>query len=177
MAQTLGHFHRKLHILQSFKVQIIIFLTSISSLSALMLHFSKQFLIVMLVTSFHTSCSHQIATITSTPLKTFVADASSWMLASIFLTSLFQYLTLKFWMIPASSGCSLEVVFVGKKLIFICKKLTNHRLWMTRSIAEKNNDLSALKYELSVEKYQYSFHYFRCHSRCRIRKIVNIRWV
>ena len=96
-------------------------LTSISSLSALMLHFSKQFLIVMLVTSFHASCSHQIATITSAPLKTFVADASSWMLASIFLTSLFQYLTLKFWMIPASSGCSLEVVFVGKKLIFICK--------------------------------------------------------
>ena len=96
-------------------------LTSISSLSALMLHFSKQFLIVMLVTSFHASCSHQIATITSTPLKTFVADASSWMLASIFLKSLFQYLTLKFWMIPASSGCSLEVVFFGKKLIFICK--------------------------------------------------------
>ena len=96
-------------------------LTSISSLSPLMLHFSKQFLIVKLVTSFQASCIHQIAAITSTPLKIFVADASSWMLASTFLTILFQYLILKFWMMPASSGCSLEVVFFGKKLTLIYK--------------------------------------------------------
>ena len=86
-----------------------------------MLHFSKQFLIVKLVTSFQASCIHQIAAITSTPLKIFVADASSWMLASTFLTILFQYLILKFWMMPASSGCSLKVVFFGKKLTLIYK--------------------------------------------------------
>ena len=47
---------------------------------------------------------------------------------------------------------------------------------MTRIITEKKNDFSVLKYELSVKTYQYRFHYFRCHSRFRIRKIVNISW-
>ena len=95
--------------------------TSISSLSPLMPNFSKQILIVKLVTSFHASCSHRIATSTSTPLKICVADASSWILASTYLAKLFRYLTLKFWMMPASCGCSLEIIFFGKKMILICK--------------------------------------------------------
>ena len=67
---------------------------SISSLSPLMPHFLKQFLVVKLVTSFHASCSHRIVTSTSTPLTICVADTSSWILASTYLTSLFRYLTL-----------------------------------------------------------------------------------
>ena len=95
--------------------------TSISSFSPLMLYFSKQFLIVKLVISFHVSFSHQIATSTSTPLKICVADTSSWILASTYLTSLFRYLSLKFWMMPPSSGCNLEVVLSGKTMILICE--------------------------------------------------------
>ena len=93
--------------------------TSISLLSPLMLLFLKQFLIVKLVTSFHASCRHRIATSTSAPSTICVAYASSWILASTYLTSLFQ--TLKYWMMSASSGCILEVVFLGKKMILICK--------------------------------------------------------
>ena len=95
--------------------------TSIFSLCPLMPHFSKQFLIVQLVTSFHASCSHRIATGTSTFLRICVAEASSWILASTYLTSLFRYLTLKFFMMPVCSGCSHEVVFCCKNMILICE--------------------------------------------------------
>ena len=92
--------------------------TSSSLLAPLMRHFSKQSLIVKLVTSYHASCSHQISTSISMPLINCVADASSWILVSKYLTSLFWYFILKFWM-PASSGCSLEVLLFGKKKILI----------------------------------------------------------
>ena len=104
---------------KSLKFQIIVFSTSISSLFPLMPHFSKQFLIVKLVTPLHASCSHRIATTTSTPLTICVANSSYWILASTYLTSLFRYLT--FWTMPASSGCSLQVVFFDKKMILTCE--------------------------------------------------------
>ena len=69
------------------------YLFTISFLSPLMPHFLKQTLIVKLVTSYHASCSHQIATSTSTPLTICVADASYWILVNTYLTSLFWYLT------------------------------------------------------------------------------------
>ena len=84
---------------KSLKFQIIIFFDFHQFVFPLMPHFSKQFLIVRLVISFHTFCSHRIAISTSTPLTICVADVSSWILASTFLTSLFRYLTFKFWMI------------------------------------------------------------------------------
>ena len=84
-------------------------------------NFSKQFFIVIIVIFLHASCAHWMVISMFTPLIISVAVGFSLILARSYLTSLFLYLTLKFWIIPASSGWSLEVVFLGRKMIFICK--------------------------------------------------------
>ena len=86
----------------------------LSSLSPLMSHFSKQFLIVDLVTSFHASYSHWIATSTSTPLTICIADDSSWILAGTYLTS-FGTWTWNFW------WCQHPVI-VASKLYSLVRK-------------------------------------------------------
>ena len=96
---------------KSLKFQIIIFI----DFHQFVVPFNYAFLETIFVTSLHASCSHRIATNTSTPLTICVADTSSWILASTYFTSLFLYLTLKFWMMQASSGWSLEVGFSVRK--------------------------------------------------------------
>ena len=76
-------------------------------------------MIVWSQTSFHAALIQEIAFNIST----------SWIISEAFLLSsiremthfksLFRYLTLKFLIIPASRGCSLDVVFLGKKTTLI----------------------------------------------------------
>ena len=85
-------------------------------------HFSKQLFIVVPVTSFHASCAHWMAISIFTSLTISVAEDFSLIYASTYLTSLFLCLILKFRIIPESTGWILEVLFLGRKMIFICKK-------------------------------------------------------
>ena len=94
---------------------------SIKSSFLIIPHFSKQFFIVVPVTSFHASWAHRMAISMFTSLIICVAEEYSLILASTYLTSLFLYFTLKFWIILASSGWKLKDVFLGRKIIFIYK--------------------------------------------------------
>ena len=101
-------------------------LSSSSSIKSSLLlatpHSSKQFFIFVPVTSFHASCAHWMAISIFTSLIISVAEDFSLIYANTHSTSLFLCLILKFWIIPESTGWILEVVFLGRKTIFICKK-------------------------------------------------------
>ena len=115
-------------------------------------------LIRTLITSFHASCRNWIATSTSTPLTICAADASSWIFASTYLTSLFHFLNLKFWMMPASSGCSLEVAFFCAKMILICKNWPIiDSEWQVRMTFLSSNMSFLLKRAIQLPLLQMSF--------------------
>ena len=54
-------------------------------------------------------------------LMIYVAEEFRLILAGTYLTSFFLFFTLKFWIIPASTGWSLEVEFLDRKMILICE--------------------------------------------------------
>ena len=87
---------------------------------------------------------HWIAISMFTSLMIPVAEEFSLMYASTYLTSFFLYLTLKFWTIPASSGWSLEVVFLIRKMIFICEnESTTDFEWHVALFMNKSTFLSS----------------------------------
>ena len=107
---------------------------SIKSSFLIIPHFSKQSFIIIPVTSFHASWAHRMAISMFTSLIICVAEEYSLILASAYSMNLFLYFTLKFWIIPASSGWSLEVEFLGRKNNLYLRKWIYYWFRMTRSI-------------------------------------------
>ena len=106
----------------------------VKSLFLIIQHFSKQFFIVVLVTSFYAYWAHQMVISMFTSLIICVAEEYSLIVASPYSTNLFLYFTLKFWIIPASSGWTLEVEFLGRKNNLYLQKWIYYWFRMTRSI-------------------------------------------
>ena len=82
-------------------------------------HFSKQCFTVEGKTSFHTRCTHLIAIKMLTSLIMSEAETLSLIRDRTYLTNDFLYFTLKFRIIPASNGWSLDVVFFGRNIILM----------------------------------------------------------
>ena len=117
-------------------------------------HWRKQLVTVWSETSFHAALIQEIAFNTST----------SWIISEAFLLSiqemtnfksLFRYLT--------SRGCSLDVVFLGKKNYLNTWVWNNKIFRVTRNIVHKKQDVSRRSCHLLIDFSQHKSYNFTCH--------------
>ena len=136
-------------------------------------HFLKQLTIVSSETSPQADFIQEIAFKTSTSWIMSVAFTLSLILEITNFKSFLRYLSLKFLMIPASNGWSLEVVLFGKNTTFMLE-YRSLKLRMSRCVIHKKYNFPLSNFYLSINFSQNWYHNFGSHPCFRTGVVINV---
>lgn len=81
-----------------------------------------------------------------------------------------RYFTSKLWIIPASNGCKRELIFLGKKQLYL-DVLSNKRVWVHSRVIQKQDHFSIFTDHLTVKLSQNILHNSYLHPGFKVRKV------